>query len=91
MVAVVFNIHPVRFAFFSGHAVLERSSFFSRTFGCVARKGAVGTLRRMFGSQPSSSGGAFEHSTSLNWAFFQGGVPSRWGEQVHGNPSIVLF
>ena len=36
------------------HGVLRQRSVFSRTFGCGARKGVVGTLRCMSGSQPNS-------------------------------------
>ena len=37
------------------HAVLRRPRVPSRTFGCGASQGAVGTLRRMSGSQPSTA------------------------------------
>ena len=45
----MYNMH-----FFFRHAALRRPRVPSRAFGCGASKGAVGTLRRMSGSRPST-------------------------------------
>ena len=52
--AYMHNIWKKCALFVFGHTVLVRPRFFCRTFGCGASKGAVDTLRHIFGSQPRS-------------------------------------
>ena len=62
---------------------------FSRAFGCRARKGAVGTLRRM--SVSAEFRGNMSNLRRLSWPFLpRGCVPSRWPELVHGKPHAMF-
>ena len=82
----------VKYAYsFSRHA-FRRPRVLSRAFGCGASKGAVGTLRRMSGSRPSTVsvlGASNVSELALKNKGLLSASPSRVGDME--NPTFLLF